>query len=130
MIFHIHSLFPNGDDPERAKKLLQHTEAIRDAVFLQANALSHAIEYSDMLEAGLKRITRKTQFGCMPSQENNLLFARARSHNWVRAIMKDEDKICIPSSTIQPDRVNTHNSRCKRNQPGKYLHEGLCTFLC
>jgi hypothetical protein len=38
----------------------------------------------------------------MPSQENNLLFARAR--DWVWAIMKDEDKIRIPSSTIQPDR--------------------------
>jgi hypothetical protein len=112
------------------KKLLEHTEAIRDAVFLQANALSHVIEYSNMLEAGLKCITRKTQFGGMPSQENNLLFARARACDWVRAIMKDEDKISIPSSTIQPDRVNTHNSRRKRNQPGKYLHEWLCTFLC
>jgi hypothetical protein len=85
MIFHIHSLFPDGDNPERAKKLLEHTKAIRDAVFLQANALSHAIEYSNMLEAGLKRITRKTQYGCMPSQENNLLFACARACNWVRA---------------------------------------------
>jgi hypothetical protein len=105
MIFHIHSLFANGDDPERAKELLEHTKAIRDAVFLQANALSHVIEYSNMLEAGLKRITRKTQYGCVPSQENNLLFARTRARDWARAIMKDEDKICIPSSTIQPDRV-------------------------
>jgi hypothetical protein len=39
MIFHIHSHFSNGDNPEQAKKLLEHTEAIRDAVFLQANAL-------------------------------------------------------------------------------------------
>jgi hypothetical protein len=83
MIFHIHSLFPNGDDPEQAKKLLAHPEAIRDAVFLQANALSHAIEYSNMLEAGLQHITRKTQYGRMPSQENTLLFARARARNWV-----------------------------------------------
>jgi hypothetical protein len=122
MIFHIHSLFPNGDDPEQAKKLLAHPEAIRDAVFLQANALSHAIEYSNMLEAGLQRITRKTQYGRMPSQENTLLFARARARDWVRAIMNGEDKIRIPSSTIQLDRVNTRKSRCKRNQPGKYLH--------
>jgi hypothetical protein len=83
MIFHIHSLFPNDDDPEQVKKLLEHTEAIRDAVFLQANALSHAIKYSNMLEAGLKHITRKTQYGCMPSQENNLLFAHARARDWV-----------------------------------------------
>ena len=122
MIFHIHSLFPNGDDPELAKKLLEHPEAIRDAVFLQANALSHAIEYSNMLEAGLQRITRKTQSGFMPSPENNLLFARACARDWVRAIMNDEDKICIPSSTIQPERVNTRKSRSKRNLPGKYLH--------
>jgi hypothetical protein len=66
----------------------------------------------------------------MPSQENNLLFAHARARDWVWAIMKDKDKIRIPSSTIQPDRVNTRNSRRKWNQPGKYLHEWLCTFLC
>ncbi len=36
--------------------------------------------------------------------------------------MNDEDKICIPSSTIQPERVNTRKSRSKRNLPGKYLH--------
>jgi hypothetical protein len=118
MIFHIHSLFPNGDDPEQAKKQLSHPKAISDAVFLQGNAL----KYSNMLESGLQCITRKTQYGCMPSQENTLLFARARARDWVRAIMNDEDEIRIPSSTIQPDRVNTHKSRRKRNQPGKYLH--------
>jgi hypothetical protein len=59
----------------------------------------------------------------MPSQENNLLFAHTHAHDWVWAIMKDEDKICIPSSTIQPDRVNIRKSRHKWNQPGKYLHE-------
>jgi hypothetical protein len=64
MIFHIHSLFPNGDNPEQVKKPLEHTEAIRDAVFLQANALSHAIEYPNMLEAGLKCITRKSLVAC------------------------------------------------------------------
>jgi hypothetical protein len=122
MIFYIHSLFPNGDDPEQAKKLLAHPEAIRDTIFLQANALSHVIEYSNMLEAGLQRITRKTQYGHMPSQENTLLFACTHAHDWVRAIMNDEDKIRIPSSTIQSDRVNTRKSRCKQNQPGKYLH--------
>jgi hypothetical protein len=104
MIFHIHSLFPNGDDPEQVKKLVEHPEDIRDAVFLQANALSHAIEYSNMLEAGLKCTTRKTHYSRMPSQVNNLLFPRACARDWVRAIMKDEDKIRIPSSTIQPDR--------------------------
>jgi hypothetical protein len=83
MVKHIHSLFPNGDDPKQVKKLLAHPEAIRDAVFLQANALSHAIECSNMLEAGLQRITRKTQYGCMPSQENTLLFACARARDWV-----------------------------------------------
>jgi hypothetical protein len=95
------------------KNLLDHPKAIRDAVFLQATALSHAIEYSNMLEAGLKCITRKTLYGHMPSQENNLLFACAHAHDWVQAIMMDEDKICIPSSTIQLDRVNTCNSRRK-----------------
>jgi hypothetical protein len=75
-----------------------------------------------MLEAGLQCITRKTQYGRMPSQENTLLFACARARDWVRAIMNDEDKIRIPSSTIQPDRVNTCKSRRKQNQPGKYLH--------
>jgi hypothetical protein len=58
----------------------------------------------------------------MPSQENTLLFARTRARDWVWAIMNDKDKICIPSSTIQPDRVNTRKSRHKQNQPGKYLH--------
>jgi hypothetical protein len=37
----------------------------------------------NMLEAGLKHITRKTQYGCMPSQENNLLFAHTHAHDWV-----------------------------------------------
>jgi hypothetical protein len=78
--------------------LLEHPKAIRDAVFLQANALSHAIEYSNMLEAGLKCITRKMQYGCMPSQENNLLLACACACacDWVQAIMKDEDKFAFP----------------------------------
>lgn len=59
MIFHIHSLFPNGDNPDLAKELLEHPEAIRDSVFLKANALSHAILYSNMLEAGATATNHK-----------------------------------------------------------------------
>jgi len=129
MIFHIHSIFPNGDDPVLAMELLQQPEAMRDAVFHRADALAHAIQYSNMLEAGLNRITRKTQQGRMPSQENTLLFARARARDWARAIMKDEDKIRIPTSTIQPERQNSRNSRRKRNVPGKFVHERFVPFL-
>jgi hypothetical protein len=98
------SLFPNGDDPELVKELLQHPEAIRDEAYRKCNSLEHKIWYARLVESGLKSIRRKSWDDKMPKNKNHLLFARARARDWHHAIEPDKDKMLIPSSTIQAER--------------------------
>jgi hypothetical protein len=73
------SLFPNGDDPELVKELLQHPEAIRDEAYRKCNSLEHKIWYARLVESGLKSIRQKSWDDKMPKNKNHLLFARARA---------------------------------------------------
>jgi hypothetical protein len=70
------SLFPNGDDPELAKELLQHPDTIRDEVYRKCNSLKHKIRYASLVESGLKSIRRKSRDDKMPKSKNHLLFAQ------------------------------------------------------
>jgi hypothetical protein len=99
------SLFPNGDDPELVKELLQHPDAIRDEAYRKCNSLEHKIRYARLVETGLKSIKQKSHANKMPKSKSHLLFARARAcaRDWHRAIESDKDKMLIPSSTIQAE---------------------------
>jgi len=113
------SLFSNGEDPKLAKELLKHPDAMRDEVCRRANAIEHKIRYSKLVESGLQTMTRKTAVGTMPSATSHLLLARARARDWARSLMTEDQKILIPSSTIQAERKA--KSSAKRNNAGVFL---------
>jgi len=118
MFNNIFSLFPNGDDPSLAKQLLTNPDAMRDLVSSKANDINFQIQYSNLVEEGLKSIKQRSRKDTKPSPTKHIVLCRARARDWNRGAIDNKYGRLIPSSTLKYPSGRATSGE-KRNRPGK-----------
>jgi hypothetical protein len=120
MFNNIFSLFPNGDNPKLAKKMLENTDAMRDMMSQKANSIEFKARNSELLEKGLESIQQKMRVGMKPSRTRHVLLAHCHARDWemwMQTNQQDYDR--IRSTTIKQQQKEKSGN--KRSRPGKIL---------